>query len=659
MRRLLLTLTILLMVLSCAKEQEYESNGFVFDHKVYEVSNKGGTITINYTMLRQFGEPRVMSNGSWLTIESITPSSVTLRAKKNLSRQRETEVVFTNPRSYVKAEVIVRQEAYKGKSLIEVSVSDITTRSCNAKATAKLDDMLIVTFMSSSEYFEEDLDDWEDMAADIVRLRYHSAMEQGISLVEYLEQNNLGGYHSVERHYDDLLPGYMMHYCAFGISFDENSNYFEIITPLYYKSFDCKTPDKRDITLSCDIEVEGADLELTIDPGEWDGYYAYNIVSKSRSSSYFPPSTVVDDELHRQWAKYWYTEYHLRVIDEGMPAEEFIALYCSKGLKTTHHTLYALEDYVLVAYAIDIVEGVPQVVSPLYFQHFQTEEVGRADLTVDVVFKEIYGRMVRFDIIPSNDEDSYVAGIIKRDIIDTTADSVIIGALTENIDPVNGVKYGKYSGEALLLQPETEYVLCVVGSHGNMITTDLMCFEFTTGVAEPCAVEVENVTFGGPYSIRELYEYDSWYLHSSYLDLPYFIYCLMWYEIETSGEPYKIYSYIFDTADIEEDPYLAEVELMRTPTNESEAYIVHYDTEMVIWCCVMDDKGNLSEIYRTAPFTLNIGDDRDPSEIAEVLDRIWGGTRSTETLFNEFKGETLSGEAGAPTIEIIPISPIR
>ena len=95
-----------------------------------------------------------------------------------------------------------------------------------------------------------------------------------------------------------------------------------------------------------------------------------------------------------------------------------------------------MEDYVFVAYAIDIVEGVPQIVSPLHYQHFTTQEVERSDLTVDVVFKEIYGRMVRIEIIPSNNEDSYISGLRTKAEVDTVPESTIIGSLTSYIDPM-------------------------------------------------------------------------------------------------------------------------------------------------------------------------------------------------------------------------------
>ena len=184
-------------------------------------------------------------------------------------------------------------------------------------------------------------------------------------------------------------------------------------------------------------------------------------------------------------------------------------------------------------------------------------------------------------------------------------------------------------------------------------------FAITTGVAEPCSVAVENITIGGPYSIRELYDYDSTYIDSSFLSLPDFIYCLMWYEIVTLGEPYKIYCRIFTTEDVESDPDSAEQELMRTATSDLESYLVQYDSEMIVWCCVIDDRGNLSDIYRTDPFTFNIEDNRDVSELAEVIDRIRGVTRSNEVIFNEFKSVLSPEKTNDTAIEIIPVSPVR
>lgn len=658
MKRLFFLFVISLAILSCQKE--FHSNGFTFDRKVYEVDFEGGEITISYAMDGEYREPRISLGNSWATKVKQSRSSLTISVDKNFGKKRETKIYFENPRSGASAYVTVSQAAYKGKQQIEVSVSDFTTRCCKAKAKAKRSDMLLVTFMDSNEYIEEDINDWDYIVRRMVNERLRSAEKQGISFVEYLEQNNLGGYGSVEYDYDDLLPGYMMNFGAFGISYDEDSGDYELITPIYYKSFYCKIPEKRDITLSSTIEVSGADIELTIDPGDWEGYYAYNLVSKNRSNNYFPPSTVVDDELHREWAKNWYNEYHRRVINDGMATEEFLSLYCSRGRTTTEYVLYALEDYVLVTYAIDMVEGAPQVVSPLHIQHFQTTEVERADLTVDVEFTEVYACMARFDITPSNNEDSYVAAIIEKSIVDASPESSIIGSLTQYVDPVNGVIYGEYSGEALNLLPETEYVLCVVGTHGNMVTTDLMTFEFTTGPAEPCAVAVENITIGGPYSLHELYEYDSKYVHPSYLEIPEFMAGVCWAEVETSGEPYKIYIGLLETSMFEQYPeeYLYR-ELMRLPSTKLQTFFVSYAEDMVVLCRLMDQRGNLSEVYKTDPFTFSMEDNRDPSELAEVLDRMNGQTRSGTIIFNEFKSVLSPEDRDNPTIEIIPILPIR
>lgn len=636
-----------LVVLSCSKD-EYTSNGFTFDRQVYEVGYEGGTVTIHFSMEGQRVIPNLRCYTEWISPQSHTASTVTIEVEKNFGKRREGELTFMNPRNGSEADIIIRQGAYGGKKQIEVSVSDITTRCCKATAKATSKDMLLVSFMDDNESIDEDIEFWELIVSSIVHTHKSAAAKQDMPFVDYLVENNLGGYGSLEFHFDDLLPGHMMNFGAFGISYDETSGDFELLTPIYYKSFYCKVPDRRDIALSSDLKVDGADVAITIDPGSWDGYYAYNIVSKVRSDSYFPPSTTVDDELHREWSKMWYKEFQHNVVNSGMALEEFLNLYCLKGHTTFDTTLYALEDYLFVVYAIDMVEGAPQVVSPLHYKHFTTAEVERSDLEVEVAFKEVYGRMARFDILPSNDEDSYVAGVRTKEEVDAVPESTIIGSLTSSVDPINGVRYGKQSAEVCFLQPETEYVVCVVGTHGNMITTDLMCFEFTTGDDEPCAVAVESITIGGPYSLHDLYEYDSSYVHPSYLDVPEFMAGVCWYEIVTQGEPYKIYSGLIDTRQFEnfyeEDIYAM---LMYRPSTNLETYFVTYDAEMVVLCCLMDRRGNTSEIYRSETVLMHMEDNRDPSELAAVLDRIAEKTRSGGAITDEINTPlTVKDEGG-------------
>ncbi len=637
MKRLFILIALSLVALSCAPE-EYKYNGFTFDQRVYEVDYRGGTITIHFTLDGERVMPNIWGNDSWAPAIEKSASSLTLEIEMNYGKEREDDIYFSNPRNGDEAYITIRQEGYKGKKMIDISVSDITTRCCTAKAKATSKNMLLISFMDNNEYIDEDINEWRYIVRRIVNNHKKAAQEQDMSFVDYLTHNNIGDYGSIERHYDDLLPGYMMNFGAFGISYDEESGEFELLTPIYYKSFHCKTPQKRDITFRSDIAVNGADIEFSIDPGSWEGYYAYNIISKVRSSSYFPPQTTIDEQIHVEWAKNWYNEYHRMVINGDMTQDEFLNHYCTKGRTTHDATLYAMEDYLFIAYAIDIVEGVPQIVSPLHYKHFSTKEVERCDLTVDVVFKEIYGRMVRIDIIPSNDKDSYVAGIKTKQEVDSTPEATIIGSLTAYIDPINDVKYGKHSAEASLLEPNTEYVVCVVGTHGNMITTDLMCFEFQTGEAEPCAVAVENITIVGPYSLHDLYEYDSSYVDSSYLEIPESLAGVCWYEIETNGEPYKIFSGLIETRQFDkyDEEYLYDT-LLRNPSTNLETYFISYEEEMVVLCRLMDDRGNLSEIYRSEPVVMHMEDNRDPSELAEVLDRMSGRTRSASSKISDTK----------------------
>ena len=74
--------------------------------------------------------------------------------------------------------------------------------------------------------------------------------------------------------------------------------------------------------------------------------------------------------------------------------------------------------------------------------------------------------------------------------------------------------------------------------------------------------------------------------------------------------------------------------LMYRPSTTLETYFVTYDQEMVVLCCLMDQRGNTSEIYRSETVLMCMEDNRDPSELAAVLDRIAGGTRAGSDIID-------------------------
>jgi hypothetical protein len=82
------------------------------------------------------------------------------------------------------------------------------------------------------------------------------------------------------------------------------------------------------------------------------------------------------------------------------------------------------------------------------------------------------------------------------------------------------------------------------------------------------------------------------------------------------------------------------------PSSTLETYFVTYDEEMVVLCCLMDDRGNTTEIYRSEPVLMRIEDNRDPSELAAVLDRMAGRTRSAHAVINEAKSSVSVADNG-------------
>lgn len=637
MRRLLLIFALSLFAASCSKE--YVTDGFTFDKRVYEVSCDGGIVLVDFAINGKIRPPHVVCYDPWLEIETLSATELKLRADKNFGAEREAHVYFTNPNTGDNSSIIVRQKAYDGKRAIELSVSNLTSRTCDltAKSKSKNDDMLIVIHVNNYVEFQDYADSPQFFVSDIMRSYANKAWEADMSLVDYLEMINRGGYGTVQYHFDKLIPGDVFNLCAFGITYDAQSNTYELITPLYYKAFDVPTQPKRDIELVESLDINGADLSMTFDPGAWDGYYHYQIVSHlSHSSIYFPPSEQLTEQIHRGWALELYEDYYYRVMVDGISLDEFMAEYCLKGPQEVDLTLLAEEDYLLVAYAVDIVEGIPQIVSKIDYRHFRTGSVEPVDLTVDFQINELYGRLLRYELIPSNDTDSYVSGVMKKADFDVIPESTLVGMLTQDVDPINGVKYGRHSGEITLLEPETEYVVCIVGSHGGMVTTDLMYYTFTTKAAEPCSVSVKDIKHNGPYSLRDLHESGSEYSSPDWKYLESRGYTMIWYEIETEGEPYKIFSHVYATQDIEEyTPERAYNHLLTMQSDKLLIYNVFYLEEISVWCVLMDEKGNLSELYKSEPFTLHIEDKRDINELLEILERLMGLTRSNNRVIGD------------------------
>ncbi|MBR2428999.1 MAG: BACON domain-containing protein [Alistipes sp.] len=631
MRQLLSIFIVLLCTVACSKE-EYVSEGFTFDHREYVVSSDGGTVTINFSIEGKLHQPQVRCEDHWLDIETLSKTSLKLKAQRNFGGEREAVIYFTNRHNGNSATVIVRQKAFDGKSGIDLTVSDITTRSCTlqAKAKAQRNDMLIVTHLNNYIEYEDNAANPDFTVSEVLYAYSNNAKAEGLTLVEYLEERKIGGYGTVQYSVDNLIPGDTFNFCAFGILYDENSRSYELITPICYKTFDVPTPAKQEIALHGELQVNGADIKLSFAPESWEGYYRYEILSHDELlSPYFPPSESLTEETHREFSCELYSLYHRSVEMGGMSVDDFLSQYCLRGSQEIDLTLVAEDDYLMVAYAVDMVEGIPQIVSRIEYQHFRTGFVEPVDLTVELNITELYGRLVRYELIPSNDHDSYVAALVRKVDFDVINETTLIGMLTQYVDPINGVSYGKTTGEKYLLEPETEYVMCIVGTHGGMITTGLMHYTFKTGAAEACSVEVTGITVGGPYSHRDLYDYGSSYAAADWQMLEAQGYALMWYKIETSDTPYKIFSHIYDTQDLKDYPIEnAEQYLMTMESSSEMIYNVKYNEEDVVWCVLMDDKGNLTEIYESEPFFVRREDNRDIEELVAIYDRLFGSTRA-------------------------------
>lgn len=620
---------VLLMSVSCYNEP-YIVGNMQFDRKVYEISNRGGEITIDFS-INGVGSSEVPSviTDFWMEVIDVSSTHATIAIDKNFGNKREGSVVF-RLRNGREAVIEVHQKAYnKNRELISLQISELTPRQCRTRAEAREDNVVVITYMTSDEYFVEDVEwDMDYMVRGIMSDYIRAAEQNDMTFMEYIEDRGYGGEGVVSHTWEGLFTAHKMYFAAFGISWDEAEGDYELLTPLYHKSFDVPLVQKHNITFTTRYEVESNYLNLHIEPNNWLGYYRVNVVSVDGGDNYiYPDEPLSAEELRRRRAADFFQLYYRRVELDGYSVEEFLSTYCSTGVLDEQLSLWACKDYSVDVSAVEVVDGVPQIVSDVYLSHITTSTVEPSDLAFEVEMHELSAWLAHYTIKPSNGDECYTGGIVESSSIANVRDEDLIATLVCYDDPRYSL-YGDFEVESYILKPETEYTIFAVGCRGGVATTDLMKYRFTTPAAEPSAVSIESIEWHGPYAYRDIYNYDNGYFGNydweGYEALGY---TALWYDIKVNGPYRMIFSHIYNVEDIENTSKERALDYLYTMRCDSRLfYNATYGDESVIWAVVMDEHGNLSELFSTEPFVLRPEDNRDVEEFFEAKNATRSGS---------------------------------
>jgi hypothetical protein len=279
-------------------------------------------------------------------------------------------------------------------------------------------------------------------------------------------------------------------------------------------------------------------------------------------------------------------------------------------------------NYALVIYAIDMVDGLPQVVSVPQIVNFTTGEVGASSMVIDIKLENKYVRVADVIITPSTN-DPYTVAIVAKNEVPDKSDEEIIEWLH------NSFYMESYQGEIRShinsFKPETEYSILAYGYYGGVVTTELFRLDFVTDAESECENSVLRVDFNGPYSLLELelYDPDYFYNYGMFESMGWYA---MWAEIFTEKPSQDLFYCIYSAQEVAVYGQQAIFEDLVSYACGPTQLLTGQNDMLYVMCAVtMDYRGNFSDMWMSEPFMFNYNE-QTKLPLEEIISKVFGSS---------------------------------
>ncbi len=404
-------------------------------------------------------------------------------------------------------------------------------------------EMYYVMFLDEVSYLQNGgIDTQEKLWEDDFYAFEGKAIEANMNLKEYMLQANILFQGSQRIQWNNVLPGIKSVLYVYGVEFDEDGANFEAVTNVAWKLIVPERAPLHDINFAIDVECDGAEATITIEPENFDGYYIVKVVSK-------------DDELYPENAGAFTDEYMATISDEwtylydhnignNNSKEEILKTVGYSGKQTLGLELVSDAEYSVLVYAVDEYDGFVQVVSKPSYKNFATEQVQQSDMDINIEIANCYVRVADLRITSSDPDAQYLLMItptkyLPNNYTDQTLREYALGEFASYTYTFKG----ETTAHLNTLYPDTEYIVVTFGYSGGVVTTDVFTKVFKTDVEGECELEVTDVIVGGPYRPSDLYNYDpetfKYYTKPYYYDTSQYIITI---EVKTSEPTSDIFS---------------------------------------------------------------------------------------------------------------------
>ena len=598
-----------------------------FETTNIELDGKGGSYAVGYTIKNGIEGIDIVTkcDAEWISNVRTESGKLCFDYAQNLdTKERSTAIIVTYPN--INNVVVKIKQSVNDAVSFTMTLTSQTTTSCVTTITPSDPEVTYIVYMAEMEYlFGSKITTAEELFMD--DYNYFMGFAQQVNAPK-LKEFFLANYFAYEDEqiieWAGMMPGGEYVLYVYAVEFNETNDDYALASPITYQIVTLDGPELTTVEFDVEIETNGPTAEYKITPIDWEGKYYLSIYEEGVDYMYRSVNTPVDEEYAKLVSDIW-IDMMSELVISGYTADQLLELMCLSGNVEYDETLKANTNYALVIYAIDKVDGLPQVISTPQVFNFRTEEIGASDMTIDIKIENKYVRVADITITPSANEP-YTAAIIAKASVPEGTNEQIIEWLNKTLTMES--YSGTISTHINTFQPNTEYSVLAYGYWGGVVTTDLFRMDFKTDEAGVCENSVIRVDYGGPYSLMELETYDPDYFYS-YGMFETMGWYAMWAEIFTEQPTQDLFYCIYSADKVVTQGMDAIFADLVSYTSKKTALFTGENDKLYVMCAVaMDYRGNYSEMWMSEPFSYNYNASTK-RPLSELLDKLYN-TPTTE-----------------------------
>ena len=598
-----------------------------FDQEVVDLGYEETTVTLHYTINNGIEGIDIVASteAEWISEIDAANGTLTFRVAENQDvKARETKLRVTYPNADT-VYIVVKQAEFDAITF-ELEVTANSSTSCSTLIKPSNEDYAYIAYMAEVDYFlsaqittaEELFQDDYDYYMAFAK-QWEAPLLKEFFLMNYIAYQ---GEYSIE--WTGMVPDKEYVLYVYAIEFNEANDDYWMASPVTYQMVTLESGELTEVDFNVDVDVNGPNATYHIAPQNWEGHYYLTIYEEG---DYMYRNTPADSDYSKLISSIW-LDMMAELMASGYAPNQIIELVCLQGDEEYSETLKGDTNYALVIYAVDMVDGMPQVVSKPQVVNFTTEAIGASDMTLDIKVENKYVRVADVTVTPSTNE-YYTVAIVPFSEVPESSNAEIIDWLNDNFSMDS--YHGEIFSHLNTLQPETSYSILAYGYYGGVVTTDLFRYDFTTDAESECENGVVRVDYDGPYSLAELeaYDPDYFYNYAMFEDMGWYA---MWSEIFTEQPTQDMFYCIYSAQEVSvygEEAIFAD--LVSYPCGKTQL-LTGENGKLYVMCAVcMDYRGNYSEMWISEPFMYNY-DASTKRPVDELIEKIFGSSASSKSL---------------------------